>query len=122
MPQADAMEGWPVISAPTESEIARVRRHAVALGGAALQNPHSNRTTVFQVKDNRMTYPKRVELSTCDEVAEFTVPLDRQLWQENIAASRNPDGERKPTGAQALADGTRYCVVDDSAHLWPRFQ
>lgn len=118
------LESWPVVPDPTEEEIERVRRHAVALGGAALQNPHSKRSTVFRAK-GLLRAPHREELTACYQIAEFTVPLVTEEWQESLAADRRGEydsGIIEPTDVQKQANFTRLCAVDDGAHMWPRFQ
>lgn len=124
-PTNKELEEWPVTEPPTEAEIGRGRSRAVELGGQAFGIPHSARSTFFDVmeapapdgalwtpKIQPGTSPIRIMLASCGEYAMFNLPLDHQKgWQGT-----------QPTQAQKDANATRMCVVDDSAHLWPRFQ
>lgn len=106
------LEQWPVTDPPTDAEIGRIRTRAVSLGGAALPLPHRDRSTRFEVQGLASVSPVRVILTSCNKVAQFTAPLDYiKGWQGSF-----------PTESQEDANATKLCVVDDAAHLWPRFQ
>lgn len=98
----------PILATPSEEEIARSRRNAVELGGAALNLEHSKRSTVFTVKVPGLPGPpqqKRLDLTTCDHVALFTLPVDEQGWEK---------------GDPARANATRICAVCDGGVDFPR--
>lgn len=116
------LERWPVVADPTEAEVGRIRRHAVALGGAALQLPHRDRSTAYKIKGaGGAVSPVRYALVSCERVAQFTVPLEEQIWQREVGIDIAP-ARTAPTKWQKQANDVRLCAVDDSAHLWPRFQ
>lgn len=118
------LEDWPVTEPPTEAEVGRGRSRAVELGGQSYGVPHSARSTFFDmfvppvegklwvpmVKQN--TNPVQILLTSCDQYALFSLPLEyKKGWQGTF-----------PTENQEDANVTKMCVVDDAAHLWPRFQ
>lgn len=98
----------PMLETPSSEQISLTRRRAVSQGGAALNLPHSGRTTRFKKPPSGVKlgelgigYTEREDLCNCGHTALFTLPAG---------------------STKASARAVRICAVCDAGVDFPILQ